>query len=77
MWLFNKSYIDLQRSKESQAKADRAARLVAQVKNGIEHLSAKLHHIKLVSPSTLNFPVVSLFQQGNPSPPLSSHKHTC
>lgn len=35
------------KKKESQDKADRAARLVVQVKNGIEHLSAKLQHIKL------------------------------
>ena len=35
--------------KDSKEKADRASKLLAQVKNGVDHLSEKLQHIKAVS----------------------------
>ena len=34
-------------------KADRSLRLLAQVKNGVNHLSEKLQHIKAVSHETM------------------------
>ncbi len=34
---------------DSEEKSDRASRLLAQVKNGVEHLTEKLQHIKAVS----------------------------
>jgi len=37
------------RCAESEVKADRSSRLLAQVKSGVEHLSEKLQHIKAVS----------------------------
>jgi len=37
------------RCAESEVKADRSSRLLAQVKGGVEHLSEKLQHIKAVS----------------------------
>lgn len=37
------------RCKESKEKADRASKLLSQVKNGVDHLSEKLQHIKAVS----------------------------
>ena len=40
------------RCRESEMKADRSLRLMAQVKNGVNHLSEKLQHIKAVSLQT-------------------------
>ena len=37
------------RCAESEVKADRSSRLLAQVNSGVEHLSEKLQHIKAVS----------------------------
>lgn len=36
-------------AKQSEESSDRASRLLAQVKNGVEHLTEKLEHIKAVS----------------------------
>ena len=45
------THLDEARKKrdESEEKADRASRLLAQVKNGVDHLTEKLQHIKAVS----------------------------
>ena len=37
-----------QKCSESEEKANRASNLLAKVKNGVEHLSEKLQHIKAV-----------------------------
>jgi hypothetical protein len=39
-----------QKSSESEDKANRTSKLLAKVKNGVEHLSEKLQHIKAVRP---------------------------
>ena len=51
------------RSAESEDRADRASRLLAQVKNGVDHLHEKLQHIKAVRVSPIAPP---------PPPPLTS-----
>lgn len=36
------------RCEESKVRADQTSKLLAQVKNGVQHLSEKLQHIKMV-----------------------------
>ena len=44
-----------QKYSESEDKANRTSKLLAKVKNGVEHLSEKLQHIKAVSLNTMEY----------------------